>query len=417
MTKSAACLTLMAILVCLPCWSARGDEQPPTAAAQCAGQPADIAPSAYQYRADRQADKNPPESWIALMKYANLPFDRAVDVNAPSVKQVLCGLIWEEVRRVRRVTLTWQDPRGPRPKPDEIVLAYFDAEAQGHIPTWWNPTVVREADPPTVSADGRTYTFSIPSDTFGLVVCGRGPYEAAACEVPVLQAFTSDVWKHIDLEIEWGFDPAAAECDYSGRVEAYDGRRGWFAAIGGRCRARQSRGRDRWRATAHRDGRRGVSMRLLYLGTSPSRETWPYNAGPDDVARTIVTVWTQAGGFSFLASDLEQGPILAPEYGFFVRTVTPPLATPLKTEPTASTRARVSEAAGGSRPSDDSTACARPRRTNVGGAVDAMFPRQTLPAIPPPERGKPDDRGGSLRETVGPMEPRRMAHGAACCGE
>jgi hypothetical protein len=37
------------------------------------------------------------------------------------------------------------------------------------------------------------------------------------------------------------------------------------------------------------------------------------------VARTIVTVWTKSGSFSFLAADLEQGPILAPEYGFFVR--------------------------------------------------------------------------------------------------
>jgi hypothetical protein len=37
------------------------------------------------------------------------------------------------------------------------------------------------------------------------------------------------------------------------------------------------------------------------------------------VARTIVTVWTKSGSFSFLAADLEQGPVLAPEYGFFVR--------------------------------------------------------------------------------------------------
>jgi len=37
------------------------------------------------------------------------------------------------------------------------------------------------------------------------------------------------------------------------------------------------------------------------------------------VARSIVTVWTKSGSFSFLSSDLEQGPILAPEHGFFVR--------------------------------------------------------------------------------------------------
>jgi len=40
---------------------------------------------------------------------------------------------------------------------------------------------------------------------------------------------------------------------------------------------------------------------------------WPYHAQAEDVARTIVTLWTRSGSFSFLAADLEQGPILAPE--------------------------------------------------------------------------------------------------------
>src|SRR5688572_28549351 len=31
------------------------------------GLPADVASSAYQYRADRKTDENPPESWFALM--------------------------------------------------------------------------------------------------------------------------------------------------------------------------------------------------------------------------------------------------------------------------------------------------------------------------------------------------------------
>ena len=67
------------------------------------------------------------------------------------------------------------------------------------------------------------------------------------------------------------------------------------------------------------DGRRGLSLSLLYLGTSRWRKAWPYNGDGGDVARTIVTLWTSSGSFSFLASDLEKGPILAPEYGFFVR--------------------------------------------------------------------------------------------------
>ena len=60
-------------------------------------------------------------------------------------------------------------------------------------------------------------------------------------------------------------------------------------------------------------------MSLLYLGTAKWRRVQPYTSQAEDAARTIVTLWTEAGNFSFLAADLENGPILAPEYGFFVR--------------------------------------------------------------------------------------------------
>jgi len=80
-----------------------------------------------------------------LMKYAGLPFDKTVDVHAPALKKVLCGLLWEEVRRVRRVVLVWNGVPQRRPKADEIVLSFFDAEAAGKIPTWWNEAVLREA--------------------------------------------------------------------------------------------------------------------------------------------------------------------------------------------------------------------------------------------------------------------------------
>ena len=53
------------------------------------GQPADIAASAYEYRANRSPQQNSPESWIGLMKYAKLPFDEPVDVDHPALKKVL----------------------------------------------------------------------------------------------------------------------------------------------------------------------------------------------------------------------------------------------------------------------------------------------------------------------------------------
>ena len=57
--------------------------------------------------------------------------------------------------------------RTARPKPDELVVTFFDAESldansNRTIPTWWNDTVLREADKPEVSADGRVYTYTFP---------------------------------------------------------------------------------------------------------------------------------------------------------------------------------------------------------------------------------------------------------------
>ena len=71
------------------------------------GQPADIATSAYLYRADRKPEENAPESWLALMRYAGMPLNKPADVNAPAIKQVLCALLWEEIRpiRTRRIDL------------------------------------------------------------------------------------------------------------------------------------------------------------------------------------------------------------------------------------------------------------------------------------------------------------------------
>ena len=148
-----------------------------------AGQPADIAPSAYLYRADRRAEENPPEAWILLMQHANLPFDQPVNTNAPAVKQALCGLLWEEVRPVRRLVLSWPREAKNKPAPEQLVVSCFNGQ-DDTAHTWWNPRTVKEAAAPEVSADGRTYSYAIPVDTWGVVVAVRGPKEASAFAVP-----------------------------------------------------------------------------------------------------------------------------------------------------------------------------------------------------------------------------------------
>ncbi len=283
---------------------------------QSFGQPVDIAPSAYTYRCDREPDNNPPESWILLMQYAGMPFDKKVDPAATAFSAILCGWIWEEVRPVRFVELAWPATSKRQPQPGEIVVSFFDGtDSTAH--TWWNPRKIREAGPPQISADGHTFTYAIPVDTWGVVVTTPAR-RARTYDVPTVSVRVPELWKQMELEIEWGFDSQMAELDYGGRVEIYDGILGNVNALSADSGTRVS-GPTAWGSTRKGNGRRGLTLSVLYMGSSRWRRVWPYHAQFEDVAHTILTLWTKSGNVSFQVSDLEQGPILAPEYGFFLR--------------------------------------------------------------------------------------------------
>ena len=280
----------------------------------------DIASSAYQYRADRKADENPPESWLALMHYAKLPLNKAVDVNAPAIKQALCGLLWEEIRPIQKLELTWPASAKRRPAPEDLVVTTLNN--QGTASSWWNNLIaVQQTAKPTVSADGQTYVYELQAPTCGIVVSVGNGKKAADYDVPTVRALVPDVWKQMDVEIEWGFDPTTAEKDYSGRVETYDGIVSDLRPLEGDSLTKVVDA-SVWNSVGKGPARRGVKFSLLYMGTSKWRKVQPFTTQQDDVARTIVTLWTKGGNFSFLAADLENGPILAPEYGFFVRRTT-----------------------------------------------------------------------------------------------
>jgi len=285
------------------------------------GHAADIAASAYLYRADGAAGQNPPEAWILLMQRADMSFIKPMDVHAPAVQQALCGLLWEEVRHVDHLDLCWALGVARKPSPEELEMAYFDGvDEAAH--TWWNPRTIKEAAQPEVSADGSVYSYKIPVDTWGVVVSVRGTNTAAGLAVPELRAYAPDPWKQLDVEIEWGYEAGRAKLDYSGRLETYDGRLSGGAPLEGDSGTRMT-GAESWKSSSARGSRRGLRFHLLYIGSAPIRKTWPYRSPADDVARTIVTLWTKSGSFSFRAADLENGPILAPEFGFFVRATKP----------------------------------------------------------------------------------------------
>ncbi|MCC6820815.1 MAG: hypothetical protein IT579_08815, partial [Verrucomicrobia subdivision 3 bacterium] len=326
LTQILAASIVASVIVVLECG---GETGATTDGEKLVGQPVDIAPSAYQFRSDRKAEDNQPESWLALMHYANQPLNKPVDINAPAIKEALCGLLWEEIRPVQQLELTWATDAKQQPAPEELAVATLNN--QGASSSWWNNlSAMKTAIKPAVSRDGKTYVYRLGMDTCGIVVSIPGQ-RASDFAVPTVRVLVAVTWKQMDVEIEWGFDPATAKKAYSGRVETYDGRVAALRPLDG-DRSTTTVGVNSWRSLGKESLRRGVKFRLFYIGTSKWRPVQPFTSQRDDVARTIVTLWTQAGNFSFLASDLENGPILAPEYGFFVRRTsalpTPPTKSP-----------------------------------------------------------------------------------------
>ena len=143
--------------------------------------------------------------------------------------------------------------------------------------------------------------------------------------MPTARVLVTETWKKMEVEIECGFNQSRAKGDYGGRLETYDGRVAGLRALDGDGRTTMVDANS-WRSPGRGSARQGLKFSLLYMGTSKWRPVQPFTSQPDDVPRTIVTLWTKAGNFSFLAADLENGPILAPEYGFFVRRTSEPPA-------------------------------------------------------------------------------------------
>ena len=278
------------------------------------GQPADIAASAYCYRADRSALENPPEGWVLLMQYAGLPYDTSLDTQHASITRVLCGLLWEEVRQLRTVELRWP-ANAPPPAVEHITLHYFASDdVKAH--TWWNHPRVAQAEAPLVSPDGLAIPMPFPWIPGVSSSVSRTPPTSRHSRCPPCARWCRIAGK------KWSWRSSGdmtrrQRLSYDGHLEAYDGIISELRPLADDA-ATVMRDAHGWHSGAGSGGR-GVRGSLLYIGSSPWKKVGPFHAPPEDVARSIITVWTASGNFSFLASDLERGPILAPEYGFFVR--------------------------------------------------------------------------------------------------
>ena len=122
----------------------------------------------------------------------------------------------------------------------------------------------------------------------------------------------------MDLEIEWGFQTPTEKLPFDGHLAVYNGLLGEVKSLPGDAGTVVASDRT-WQSQPRNTSRRGISVRLLWLGTTQNTTLWPQQARLENADRTILTVFTKSGSFSFLPADLETGPLLAPENGFFVR--------------------------------------------------------------------------------------------------
>ena len=283
-------------------------------------QAVDIAPSAYQWRADRKPEDNPPESWLAVMRFAGQPLNQPADPDAPAVKQVIGAWLWEEIRPVQRIELIWPADAQRMPTPEDLTITTLNAK--GTASSWWNNLdAVKLPVKPQISQDGKTWTYWKENPTCAVVISVADVSKISRVDAPVVRVLLAETWKKMEVEVEWGFEETTGDKDFSGRIETYDGVVAGLNPLTGDG-STASTDAASWRSIGKGGGRRGITFNLLYMGSSTWRKVQPFTSQRDEVARTIVTVWTKSGNFSFLASDLENGPILAPEYGFFVRRTT-----------------------------------------------------------------------------------------------
>ena len=86
------------------------------------------------------------------MRFAGQPLDKPADTNSPAVKRVLCALLWEEIRPIRQVELTWPADEKRRPAAEAVEITTLDN--QGTASSWWNNLKAEKKLVTPASADG-----------------------------------------------------------------------------------------------------------------------------------------------------------------------------------------------------------------------------------------------------------------------
>jgi len=343
-TKTTSVAVLVALSLSLTTWAV---ELPKPAAPvdldKLVGQPADLAPWAYAWRADRQVQENP-EAYFIPRRLERLDkvyrtiwskmteTERAKDVGKlysdllPAPKGgLLSALLWLAPVPAQRIELRW--PVGSAVPPVEAIEVRVYPATAG-----WFGAVRDEVLPaPAVSADGRTLAYpgsQLKKDDKGRPIVGATDMVAVFLDpgkapagakfgCPTIHLLPpSRKWIALDVEIEWGFKEGAEQAVFDGRIEAYGGYVKSVKPLP-EDKGTTMTGADAWKsAPVAGSARRGIVVSLLHPGRFGSRR--PGERPRISPLDTRITLWTKGGNMTFLPDDVNAGPVLVPEHGVLV---------------------------------------------------------------------------------------------------
>jgi len=296
----------------------------------------DLTPFGYSFYANRPADHNMPETqWLTN-----------------GLKDVAAGVMWEEHRPVQEIVFTFA---ADVPAPAQLVLEVTTNTpnvGQDNRPTWW--TREWEVFPGTAAKDGagrriiyrtdreaivqrlKKYPegFRHEADPQGLLIVDKIRLRHRGLEkmppVSSIQVFGPSRVTPLHLDIEWGVLPEQSKQTFDGNIEVYNGHLGAIKPLANS--GVELTGGDKWRSASTSNNRRGIEAEVFYVANDnqdvhfqklPREDSFPN--GTTGVMtyhpnRTVVTVRTSNGSFSFAPKDLDSGePIFVPSLGFFVR--------------------------------------------------------------------------------------------------
>jgi hypothetical protein len=297
-----ALLTLNSVLV--SCGTACGAQTTPASSTPLdagTGNQLDIAPFGYVLRPDLPPDRSPSETQFLCTS----------DKKATR----LGGVLWPERRPIARVELRF--PEGKAPDPNDLVLELFANSwwaGQGFIT--WNTKGPQPTILPYVSIgfDKNTLVFQGEKPVLACQLNLRHKATVANPAVPEIHVYSGSRFSTMKVEVEWGLAEGQKGQNNSGSISAYNGRVNAARPLSDSSGVTMTDDYS-WRAAPVGDGRQGLVIDVLYVGNDAVEMTPGNTYYPN---RSVVTIQTGHGGFSFAPKDLETGPIWAPGLGVFI---------------------------------------------------------------------------------------------------